>query len=89
VELDESVDRLGPAVARAAGVEVGQERLAPPLQGLAEPLDLRDRAGRERGKDLLGDLLALAEVVGLVGRAQLLGALPGEVDLSAQRQCRK
>ncbi len=71
---------FGAAVAGATGVEVGQERFAPSLEGLAEPCDLGDRAGRERGQDLLGDLLAFGEVVGLVGRAELLRALPGDVD---------
>ena len=43
VEFDESVDGLGAAVVRAAGVEVGQERLAPLLQRLAESADLANR----------------------------------------------
>jgi hypothetical protein len=55
VEFDESVDRFGAAVVRAAGVEVGEERRAPLLEGLAESLDLRDRTGREGDEDLLGD----------------------------------
>jgi hypothetical protein len=81
VEFDESVDGFGAAVVGPSGGEVGQERLAPLLQCLAEPLDLGDRAGRERGEDLLGGPAAVGEVLGLVGRAELLGALPGDVDL--------
>ncbi len=81
MELDEAVDRFGAAVVRAVGVEVGQERLTPLLEGLAEPLDLRDRAGRERREDLLCDLASLTEVAGLVGRAELLCAAPCELDL--------
>ena len=47
VEFDEFVDRLGAAVVGAAGVEVGQERVAPLLQRLAQPLALRDRTRRQ------------------------------------------
>jgi len=47
VELDESVDRFGAAVVGAAGLEVGREGLPPLFQGLAESLDLGDRAGRQ------------------------------------------
>src|SRR4051794_25377306 len=46
VELDQSVDRFGAAVARTVGVEVAEERLPPLLQGAPEPCDLRDRTGR-------------------------------------------
>lgn len=71
VELDEAVDRFGAAVAGAAGVEVGQERLAPLLERLAEPPDLRGSAGRELGEDLVvalvGDDRSL-ESCALVGR---------------------
>ena len=81
VELDEPVDRLRPAVAGAAGVEVGQERLTPLLERLAQALDLRDRTGRERGEDLLRDPPALDHARGLVGRAELLGAQPRDEDL--------
>ena len=81
MEFDEAVDRFGPAVAGPAGVEVGQERFAPSLEGLTEPFDLGDRAGRERREDLFGDLLALVEVVSLVGRPELLGAVPRDLDL--------
>lgn len=45
--LVEFVDRLGAAVVGAAGVEVGQERVAPLLQRLAQPLALRDRTRRQ------------------------------------------
>jgi hypothetical protein len=81
VEFDESVDGFGAAVAGAAGAEVGQERRPPLGEGLAESFDLGDRAGREDGEDLLGDPAAVAEVGGLVGRAEQLGALPGDVHL--------
>jgi len=81
VELDESVDRFGAAVAGSAGVEVGQERRSPLLEGVAEASDLGDRAGRERGEDLLGDPATLGRGLGVVGGAELLGALPGHVDL--------
>ena len=53
----------------------------PGSQGSAEAGDLGDRAGRERGDDLLGDAPALGRVGGLVDRAELLVALPGQVDL--------
>ena len=47
LEFDQSVDRFGAAVAGAAGVEVGQERVSPSFQDRAKPFDFRDRAGRE------------------------------------------
>jgi hypothetical protein len=78
VEFDQAVDGFGAAVVRAAGVEVGQERCAPLLQRLPEPSDLRDRTGRQRGEDLLDDQSAFDRVLGLVGRAKLLGTLPGD-----------
>jgi hypothetical protein len=81
VEFDEAVDRFGSAVAGSAGVEVGQECFPPSGEGLAQAFDLRDRAGGERGEDLLGEFLSFAEVVGSVGGAQLLGAPPGDLDL--------
>ena len=59
VEFDEAVDGLGAAVAGTSGGEVGQERLPPLLECLAESLDLRDRAGRQRGKNFLRDPSAL------------------------------
>ena len=52
VELDQPVDGLGAAVGCAAGVEVGQERFAPLLERLPEPLALWDRAGGQRREDL-------------------------------------
>jgi hypothetical protein len=76
VELDEAVDRFGAAVVGTAGVEVGQERFAPLLEGLCESLDLGDRAGRQRGDDLLGDPPAIDRVLGLVRGGQPLGAQP-------------
>jgi len=70
VQLDQAVDRFGAAVAGAAGVEVGQERLAPLLERLAQSLDLRDRAGRQRRGDLLGDPPSLDGARRLVGSPQ-------------------
>ena len=49
------VDGFGAAVGDAAGVELGQDLLAPAAQGPAESGDLGDRAGGEGGDDLLGD----------------------------------
>jgi len=81
VEFDQAVDGFGAAVAGAAGVEVGLERRVPLPERPAESLDLGDRAGRERGEDLLGDSASLGQVLALVGVTELLGALPGDVDL--------
>ena len=80
VELDEAVDRLGPAVVRAVGVEVGQERRAPSFQGPAEPSDLRHGTGREGREDLLSDPPAGRRVAVAVGRSELLGTRPRHVD---------
>ena len=54
-QFDDPVDGLGTAVARAVGVEVGQKRRPPAPQGLPEPGDLRDRAGRQLLDELLGE----------------------------------
>ena len=43
-QLDDPVDGLGAAVARAVGIEVGQERCPPSTQGLAQSRNLGDRA---------------------------------------------
>jgi hypothetical protein len=50
VELDQTVDRFGAAVAGASGVEVGQERFVSLLEGLPESLGLGDRAGRDAAR---------------------------------------
>lgn len=55
MELDEAVDRLGPALVRAAGVELAEELGPPGPQGPAEARDFGDRAARERGEGLLGE----------------------------------
>lgn len=81
MKFDEAVNRFGAAVAGSAGVEVREESLPPPLQRAAEAGDLGDRASRERGEDLLGDLAALGGLGVPVGGAELLGARPGEPDL--------
>src|SRR3954451_15270216 len=78
VEFDEAVDGFGAAVAGAAGVEVGQERGLPAAQGLAEPGDLGNGAGRERVGDLLGESPARGGGRGVVDGPDLLRAVPGE-----------
>ena len=81
VEFDEFVGRLGAAVVGAAGVEVGQERVAPLLQRLAQPLALRDRKRRQRADEVVGDAASLGWALRPVGRPQLLRAQPGDEDL--------
>ena len=80
--LDDAVDRFCPAVADAAGYEVGQDLLAPAAQNLAESLDLGDRAGVERVEELLGELAARGLAFGLVDRADLLVDAPGDLNLA-------
>ena len=53
MELDEPVHGLGPTVAGAAGVEVGQEGVFPLFEGTTEAGDLGDRARGEGSDDLL------------------------------------
>src|SRR5829696_7906125 len=55
VELDQSVDGFGAAVAPTVGVEVAEERLPPLPRGAPEPCDLRDRRGRQAGEHGLGE----------------------------------
>src|SRR5829696_1771137 len=81
VEFDDAVNGLGAAVVGSAGGEVGQELVLPGPQGAAEPGDLGDRAGGERGEHLLSDRLALDQVRGRERRAQLLVAAPRHGDL--------
>jgi hypothetical protein len=81
VEFDEAVDGFGAAVAGAVGVEVGQERALPAAQGLAEPGDLGDRAGRERAYDLLGGGAAGRGRGCVVDRPDLLRTTPRQGDL--------
>lgn len=75
-------DRLGSAVGDAAGIEAGQELLPPRPQGPSEPGDLRDRAGGERVEHALGDGATIRCPVLVVGRSQLLVAVPGDLDLA-------
>jgi hypothetical protein len=69
VEFDEAVDRFGAAVVRAAGVEVGQERLAPLLERLAVSLISgigqvgSDARTFSRILDTVGDYAAVGSVV--------------------------
>ena len=81
VEFDEAVDGFGAAVAGAATVEVRQERGAPSFQRGAESADLGDRARDERGEDLLRDAAPFGEVRVALRGAELLRALPRDVDL--------
>src|SRR4249919_456412 len=74
-------NRFGAAVGDSIGVEVGQHLGLPGLQRSAEPGDLGDRTGGEAGDHLLRNLAA-AGCGGVVDRAELLVALPGQVDLS-------
>lgn len=79
-ELDEPVDGLGAAVAGTVGVEVRQERCPPPAQRLSQPRDLRDRAGRQRVDELLGQTPTLGRG-GLVEHVtDVLGAHVGDLD---------
>jgi len=80
--LDDAVDRFCPAVADAAGYEVGQDLLAPAAQSLAESLDLGDRAGVERVEELLGELAARGLAFGVVDRADLLVGASGYLNLA-------
>ena len=79
--LDDAVDRFCPAVADAAGCEVGQDLLAPAAQSLAESLDLGDRAGVECVEELLGELAARGLAPGVV-EADLLIDAPGDLNLA-------
>jgi hypothetical protein len=80
--LDDAVDRFCPAVADAAGCEVGQDLLAPAAQSLAESLDLGDRAGVERVEELLGEHAARGLALGVVDRADLLVDATGDLNLA-------
>src|SRR5215218_9794857 len=81
--LDDQVDRLGAAVGDAVGVEVGQHLLLPGLEGAAQTGNLGDRAAGEAVEYFGGDLAAVGGG-GVVDRAELLVALPGQVDLSVR-----
>jgi hypothetical protein len=81
MQLDEAVDRLRAPVVRAACLEVAEELAAPLLQRVSEAGDLGDGAGAERGDDLLGDRAPGVVGVLVVAGADLLGALPGDLNL--------
>ena len=90
VEFDEAVDGFGAAVAGVVGVEVSEEFLAPLFGGAAEAGDLGDGAGVEGRDDAFGDGASVGEPGLVVGRAQLLGALVGDLDFDvfvASCQC--
>jgi hypothetical protein len=74
--LDDEVDRFGAAVADLVDLEPGQDVLLLSPYGPSESGDLGDRAGRDRGDDLLCDCLAAGGVGGLVHRPELLVAVP-------------
>lgn len=79
-EFDDPVHGLGTTVARAVGVEVGQERVLPAAQCLTEPGDLRDRAGWQLRDELLGEAASLGRR-GLVEHvSEVLGAQVGDLD---------
>lgn len=70
-----------PPLFAAPGGDVAQERVAPLVQGSAEAGDFGDRAGGERGEDLLGDPSPGDVVWLVVDGSELLGAVPGDLDL--------
>ena len=80
MKFDDPVHGFGAAVVGSAGGEVGQERPAPFAQGPSEAGDFGDRAGVEGREDLLGPSLPLGEISCPVGRSEVLGAAPGDVD---------
>jgi hypothetical protein len=81
VELDDPVDGFGAAIRCALRGEVGQERVAPAAQGPAQSRHFGDRAGVKGRQNFLGPLLTLGQIGSAVGRPQVLGAAPGDVDL--------
>ena len=81
MEFDDAVDGFGSAVVRAACGEVGQELGLPGAQGAAQAGDLGDRAGVEGVDDLDRDRPPLGEILGVVGRPELLVAAPRDGDL--------
>jgi hypothetical protein len=84
--LDQKVDGFGAAVGDAScaglgGVEAGHDVGLPGPQRSAQAGDLRDRAGRERGDDVLGEPPAPAGIGLLVDRSDALIGVPGQGDL--------
>ena len=79
-EFDQAIQRFTTAVVGAAGGEVAEERVFPLVQGAAKAGDLGDRAAGERGEDLLGDPPPVCVTGLVIDRAQLLRALPGDLD---------
>lgn len=79
-ELDDPVDGLRAAVARAVGLEVGQERRLPAAQGLAQPRDLWDRAGRQPVDESLGEPTSLGGCGLVEDVSEVLRALVGDLD---------
>jgi hypothetical protein len=74
-----SGDGFGAAVAEAVGVEVGQDLAFPGTESAAKSGNFWDRTGVEAVQDLDRDLAAVRRC-GVVDGAQLLVALPGDVD---------
>ena len=69
VESDEAVNGFGAAVARAVGVEVSEEFLAPLFEGAAEAGDLGDGAGVEVSRVKFGRVSCCLKV-GMVALAR-------------------
>ena len=82
--LDDEVDGFCSAVADAVGVEVGEDLGPPGAQGPSEACDLRDRAGVQRGDDVLGQTASTGRSGLVVDRSQPLVALPAQGDLSGR-----
>ena len=74
-------DGFGSTVVGACCGEVAEECVFPLVEGPAQAGDLGDRAGREGSEDFLGDLFTVGVSGLVVERAQLLGAVPGDLDL--------
>lgn len=81
MEFDQAVDGLGGAVGCAAGVEVGQQRVAPLFQGAAQPRELGGRAGRQHLDQRLGCSRADGWRVGMLDGPDALRCLPGDEHL--------
>jgi hypothetical protein len=87
--LDQPGDRLGESVGHAAGVEVGQQFLAPGVEGAGQSQQLADLVFGDVGEPAQQPSFGVDTVGFAVEQPQLLGgdprALPLAVEISASR----
>ena len=79
--FDEGVGRFGRPVGHSCGVEVGEQLVAPAVEGAGQPHQFGDLVGGDGGEPGQQPPLGLSSGLGLVDQPEVLGGDPSSGDL--------